>query len=153
MPKIENLLKLKYGLLALPTLLQVNALPTRAPNSPYSFPTRKAGHLLKRHFSSVAKVSQKNQPQSHRAQLRNQFSLMIRSFTAVTAALLILLPMQPSWAALDYAKQDDILSNTNMPEETFDSAMFDDLPFAQRRQALREESGLRRREASTPLIP
>ena len=123
------------------------------PNSPYSFPTRKAGHLLKRHFSSVAKVSQKNQPQSHSAQLRNQLSLIIRAFTAVTAALLILLPMQPSWAALDYAKQDDILSNTNMPEETFDSAMFDDLPFAQRRQALREESGIRRRDASTPLIP
>ena len=100
----------------------------------------------------MAKVSQKNQPQSHRAQLRNQFSLIIRTFTAVTAALLILLPMQPSWAALDYAKQDDILSDTNMPEETFDSAMFDDLPFAQRRQALREESGVRRRE-STPLIP
>ena len=102
---------------------------------------------------TVAKVSQKNQPQSHRAQLRNQLSLIIRAFTALTGALLILLPMQPSWAALDYAKQDDILSNTNMPEETFDSAMFDDLPFAQRRQALREESGIRRRDASTPLIP
>ena len=136
------------------TTYGANVLSARAPNDSYSFSTRKAGHLLKRHFSTVvAKVTQKNQPQSHRAQLRNQLSLIIRAFTVLTGALLILLPMQPSWAALDYAKQDDILSNTNLPEDTFDSAMFDDLPFAQRRQALREESGIRRRDASTPLIP
>jgi len=109
--------------------------------------------ILKTQIGTMAKASHKDQMQNPTELLDNQFSLILRALTALTAALLILLPMQPAWATIDYPTQDDSSVESSMPKVSFDSAMFDDLPFHQRRQALREESGLRQQETFTPRLP
>ena len=64
---------------------------------------------------------------------------MLNSLLAIAAAIMLfLLSLQPSWAENDYPHKeldDDQIELPTVLENDF----FDDLPFEQRRQALREE--------------
>ncbi len=55
------------------------------------------------------------------------------------AALFIFLPMQTVWADMDYSKQSSQPSDLNLPSALAEDDSFDELPFEQLRQALREE--------------
>ncbi|HGY5551285.1 MAG: hypothetical protein AB8A35_07095 [Prochlorococcus sp.] len=101
----------------------------------------------------MAQASHKDELHPPKERLDNQFTLTLKALVALTVALLILLPMQPTWATIEYPTLDESSNENNMPEVNFDSAMFDDLPFHQRRQALREESWLKQRETLAPGIP
>ncbi len=54
------------------------------------------------------------------------------------AVILFILPLQPCAAAIDKADQDTNSKKLDIPS-ALDDAFLDDLPFAQRRQILREE--------------
>ncbi len=55
------------------------------------------------------------------------------------AVILLITPLQPSWASLDSQQQSSTTDNLNLPSALADDDSFDDLPFEQLRQALREE--------------
>ena len=66
----------------------------------------------------------------------------MRARLLVLAAVLMLFmsPPQPSWATMDSPNQNAINSDTDLPTALDDDIFsIDDLPFEQRRQALREE--------------
>ncbi len=75
--------------------------------------------------------------------------LMLTSFVALASATIIfLLSLQPSWAESNFPKQTTDSSDIDLP--TFiDEDIFDDLPFEQRRQALREEVELSSKKRKT----
>lgn len=75
--------------------------------------------------------------------------LMLTSFVALASATIIfLLSLQPSWAESNFPKQTTDSSDIDLP--TFiDEDIFDDLPFEQRRQALREEVELGSKKRKT----
>ncbi len=62
-----------------------------------------------------------------------------RLIALAAAALLLLLPLQPLWAAIDMAKENTNPNKLDLPSALADDDSFDDLPFEQLRQALREE--------------
>ena len=65
---------------------------------------------------------------------------MRASLIAITvAALLLILPMQPSWGSTSNQKQSSISTDLQLPAALTDDDSFDELPFEQLRQALREE--------------
>ena len=62
-----------------------------------------------------------------------------RLMALAAAALLLLLPLQAVWAAMDNNNLGENLSELNLPDALSEDDSFDDLPFEQLRQALREE--------------
>ncbi len=62
-----------------------------------------------------------------------------RLMALAAAALLLLLPFQASWAAIDITKPDANSINLDLPDALAEDDSFTDLPFEQLRQALREE--------------
>ncbi len=75
--------------------------------------------------------------------LTNAFYVLRRAhlhlIALASATILIIYPLQPSWAALDEPEQSYDLSDIELPSALADDDSFDDLPFEQLRQALREE--------------
>ena len=62
-----------------------------------------------------------------------------RLIILIAAALIFFLPLQPCWAEVSSPKQEIDLNELELPEALADDYSFDDLPFEQLRQALREE--------------
>ena len=62
-----------------------------------------------------------------------------RLITLAASLLLLLLPLQACWAVDDYDKQGASLDESELPAALADDDSFDELPFQQLRQALREE--------------
>ena len=62
-----------------------------------------------------------------------------RLIALVAAALLLVLPLQPTWAEITDTKESANLNNLDLPAALADDDSFADLPFEQMRQALREE--------------
>ncbi len=62
-----------------------------------------------------------------------------RLIALVAAALLLVLPLQPTWAEITDTKESANLNNLDLPSALADDDSFDDLPFEQLRQALRNE--------------
>ena len=58
---------------------------------------------------------------------------------ALTAALLVIFPIHQSWAAAILLSQSSNSANLDLPSALLEDDSFDDLPFEQLRQALREE--------------
>lgn len=59
--------------------------------------------------------------------------------TLAAILLVLLLPLQPAFAVIDSSPDYDMRGNLDLPEALADDDSFDDLPFEQLRQALREE--------------
>ncbi len=65
--------------------------------------------------------------------------MLTRFFALASATVIFFLSLQPSWADNDLlTKGSENLNNIDLPT-VIDEDMFDDLPFEQRRQALRDE--------------
>ena len=64
--------------------------------------------------------------------------MRIHLIILVAASIFFLLPLQKSFAAETYANQDDNLGNIELPT-ALEEELFNDLPFEQLRQSLREE--------------
>ena len=62
-----------------------------------------------------------------------------RLLALTTAVLLFLVPLQPSFATMEDSQGDDSPSVLDLPRALDEDDIFDDLPFEQLRQALREE--------------
>ncbi len=76
-----------------------------------------------------------------------------RLVALAAAALLFMLPLLPSGAALISKKNDVTIDSMDLPAALADDDSFDDLPFEQLRQALREEverDPQRRRNSPSP---
>ena len=58
---------------------------------------------------------------------------------ALTAAIIIFLFPQSAMTAIDDTEHNDLSTNLELPSALTDDDSFDDLPFEQLRQALREE--------------
>ena len=58
---------------------------------------------------------------------------------ALSAAILVLLHWQPSWAAISNPEVTTAFKESELPSALADDNSFDDLPFEQLRQALRDE--------------
>ena len=54
------------------------------------------------------------------------------------AALLLFSPLQTSWAAINHTEQSESSRELDLPAALADDDSFDELPFEQLRQALRE---------------
>ncbi len=57
----------------------------------------------------------------------------------IASAVLFFVPMQPGLSALDQAEKNPKTSSLELPSALAEDDSFDDLPFDQLRQALREE--------------
>ena len=66
---------------------------------------------------------------------------MTARLLAVAAATLLFffMPLQPAWPEIDPANQMPNLDKSELPSALAEDDSFDDLPFEQLRQALREE--------------
>ncbi len=62
-----------------------------------------------------------------------------RLLALAASAILFLCAFQPCWADSNLVNQDSTLSNLDLPAALAEDDSFDDLPFEQLRQALREE--------------
>ncbi len=62
-----------------------------------------------------------------------------RLMALAAAAILFLLPPQPCLAAMDQTNQNADLSDLDLPSALAEDDSFNELPFEQLRQALREE--------------
>ncbi len=60
-------------------------------------------------------------------------------FITAAAAIIILLPLQSGLAAIEQNNQRTDLNDLDLPSALADDDSFNDLPFEQLRQALREE--------------
>ena len=69
-----------------------------------------------------------------------------------TAALLLISPLNPSLAATTDGSPSANPNELDLPT-ALDEDIFDDLPFEQRRQVLREEVDRKPQQTSTPHIP
>ena len=62
-----------------------------------------------------------------------------RLMALIAMALFILLPLQPSLAGTNVSNQEAAVDNLELPSALAEDDSFNDLPFEQLRQALREE--------------
>ncbi len=62
-----------------------------------------------------------------------------RLFALAAVALIIFLPLQPNWAATDESNRSNNPKEIDLPAALSEDDSFNDLPFEQLRQALREE--------------
>ena len=64
--------------------------------------------------------------------------MLIKLISFVSAAILLIIPLQPCIADLSLPQQEFKSTNIDLPT-VLDDDFFEDLPFEQRRQALRDE--------------
>ncbi len=62
-----------------------------------------------------------------------------RLMALAAAIILIFLPLQPCWSASNPLNESATLGNQELPSALSEDDSFNDLPFEQLRQALREE--------------
>ncbi|WP_320674450.1 hypothetical protein [Prochlorococcus sp. MIT 1341] len=78
---------------------------------------------------------------------------MIKYFIAiVSASILLILPLQPCFAETVFSQEEVNSINIELPS-VLDDDFFEDLPFEQRRQALRDEVELDPKRSPSPQIP
>ncbi len=62
-----------------------------------------------------------------------------RLMAMAAAAIFLLFPLRPAFAAMTSSEQNNAVSSIELPTAINEEAFFDDLPFQQQRQILREE--------------
>ena len=65
--------------------------------------------------------------------------MLARLIALAAAVLLLIFPLQPVGSTMDVVQERTSLNNLDLPSALADDDSFDDLPFEQLRQALREE--------------
>ena len=78
--------------------------------------------------------------------------MLIQFISIASAVILLILPLQPCFAELTLSQQETSNNNLDLPSVLNDD-FFEDLPFEQRRQALRDEVELDPTRSPSPQIP
>ncbi len=76
-----------------------------------------------------------------------------RLMVLAAMALLLVLPMQPGFAAMKDVNPSTNLDEVDLPAALDQDMFFDELPFAQQRQVLREEIDNGQLKGLSPLEP